>query len=71
MTKNGEKGGADTTPRKAERSEGAHGNKTQGAEGHDKELRDLPGILVVKTLRFHCRAQGWMPGQGTKILYAA
>lgn len=31
MTENGEKEGADTTPRKAERSEGAHGNKTQGA----------------------------------------
>ena len=29
-------------------------------------LKDLPGIPVVKTLPFHCRGKGAVPGQGTK-----
>ena len=29
--------------------------------------RDFPGSPVVRTLRFHCRAMGLIPGRGTKI----
>ena len=32
---------------------------------------EFPGGLVVRTLRFHCRGQGSVPGRGTKILQAA
>ena len=32
---------------------------------------DFPGGPVVKTLRFHCRGVGAIPGQGTKIPHAA
>lgn len=31
----------------------------------------LPGGLVIRTLRFHCRALGSIPGQGAKISKAA
>ena len=30
----------------------------------------FPGGPVVKTLQFHCRSQGSIPDQGTKIPYA-
>ena len=36
-----------------------------------KKTRDFPGGPVVRTLRFHCRGSGSIPGQGTKILQAA
>ena len=31
---------------------------------------DFPGGPVVRTLRFHCRGTGSIPGQGAKILHA-
>lgn len=31
----------------------------------------LPGGLVIRTLHFHCRALGSIPGQGAKIAKAA
>ena len=37
---------------------------------HKKDDRDSPGSPVVKTLCFHCRGMGLIPGQGTKILNA-
>ena len=30
---------------------------------------DFSGSPVVKTLHFHCRGMGSIPGQGTKILH--
>ena len=32
---------------------------------------DFPGGSVVKTLHFHCRGRGFIPGQGTKIPHAS
>ena len=34
-------------------------------------LGDFPGGPVVKTLQFHCRSDGSIPGQGTKIPHVA
>ena len=36
----------------------------------EKEKRDFPDGLVVKTLCFHCKGAGLIPGQGTKIPWA-
>ena len=36
----------------------------------NRKIRDFPGGPVVKTLRFHCRGTGLIPGQGTKIPHA-
>ena len=34
-------------------------------------FQDFPGAPVVRTLCFHGRGPGSVPGQGTKILHAA
>ena len=38
---------------------------------HNKNeiLRDFPHGPMVKSLCFHCKGTGSIPGQGTKILY--
>ena len=36
----------------------------------DKSPGDFPGDPVVKTLPYHCRGEGSIPGQGTKISHA-
>ena len=41
------------------------GNLVQG-----EDRRDFLGGPVVKTLSFHCRDTGLIPGQGTKITHA-
>ena len=35
------------------------------------ENSDFPGSAEVKTLCFHCRGAGLIPGQGTKVSHAA
>ena len=35
-----------------------------------KQFREFSGSAVVRTLCFHCRGTGSIPGQGTKILHA-
>ena len=43
----------------------------QGRNDVNKSTKlDFPGGPVVKTLRFHCRGAGSIPGRGTKILHA-
>ena len=34
-------------------------------------FRDFPGRPVVRTLCFHCRGVGLIPGQGIRILHAS
>ena len=36
----------------------------------NEKNRDFPGGPVVKTLHFHCRGKGSIPGWGTKIPHA-
>lgn len=45
-------------PGRQRRVKGHMVTKCRVQQGHEKELRDFPGILVVKTLRFHCRGHG-------------
>ena len=39
-------------------------------EGQIDPNWDFPGGPVVKTLHFHCRGTGFLPGRGTKIPYS-
>ena len=37
----------------------------------NRKTTEFPGSPVVRTLHFHCRGTGWIPGWGTEILHVA
>ena len=47
-----------------------HQESTFKKTGSHKEIRDFPGVPVVKTPCFHCSGHGFVPGWETKILHA-
>ena len=47
------------------------GSDIPKVEGLNESKREFPGGPVIRTLHFHCRGHGSIPGPGTNIPHAA